>query len=85
MLPKLSFFYMFWKVVGGEGGSAAGIVGEKRIVRFFRFGNAGAFRYSDRRRCRFVRGLAEMFAMPPPFTTRWGRGCVRASTSLHNI
>ena len=33
MLPTLSFFYMFWKVVGGEGGSAAGIVGEKRIVR----------------------------------------------------
>ena len=32
MLPKLSFFYMFWKVVGGEGGSAAGIVGEQSVI-----------------------------------------------------
>lgn len=55
MLPKLSFFYMFWKVVGGEGGSAAGIVGEKRIVRlampalFAILTAAGAVLPADRR------------------------------------
>lgn len=55
MLPTLSFLCVL-EVFDREGGLDAGIVGEKSIIRFFRFGNAGAFRYSDRRRCRFARG-----------------------------
>lgn len=55
MLPTLSFLCVL-EVFDREGGSAAEIVGEKRIVRFFRFGNAGVFRYSDRRWRRFARG-----------------------------